>query len=90
MSTYRDCEDYVLARVAKLEKENEELRNAILAESHENLTLRAQLSIIADHVKIRQCSSGSYLDISVWDSNKDYQDIVDALHLSADEEVEDE
>lgn len=91
MSTYNSCEDYVLDRVAKLERENEELHLALLAERNENLTLCAQLSLIADHAKLNRCSNGeSYIDITVWDSNKDYRDLIDALNLSADEEAEDE
>lgn len=88
--TYHSCEDYVLDRVTKLEQENEELQTALLAESQENLALRAQLSLLADHAVVHQLSNGSYLDITVWDSSKDYQDLVDALNLTADEEVEDE
>lgn len=91
MSTYNSCEDYVLDRVVKLERENEELHLALLAERNENLTLCAQLSLIADHAKLNRCNGGgSYLDITVWSSNKDYQDVVDALNLSADEDAEDE
>ena len=87
MSIYRDCEDYVLDRVTKLEKENEELRAALTAESNENLALHAQLSLIASHANVHQCSSGgSYLDITIWDSSVDYRDIINALDLPMPEE----
>lgn len=82
MSTYRDCEDYVLQRVAKLEKENEEIQAALTAEINENLALRAKLSIVAERTTVHESASGIYLDLTIWDNSAYFQDVVDALNLA--------
>ena len=86
MSTYRDCEDYVLDHVVKLEKENEELRAALLAESQENLALRTKLSVVAECTQVHECSSGTYLDMTIWDSSEYFHDVAEALNLPLPEE----
>lgn len=86
MSTYRDCEDYVLQRVTKLEKENEEIQAALTAEINENLALRAKLSIVAERTQVHECASGTYLDMTIWDSSKYFHEVADALNLPLPEE----